>query len=213
MNGLINSKLNNKWVEWITLVVVLLIAAIIFKMVFFPAVEKGEIANSVNDDWKDESRLIDKIKNGEEVEDNGEYSDSIETTIKLFFVGANENSLDLFSPVIDGKVLTNDFILKFDTSDLMAKYNEAMERISHNGQIESIEIVGSNLIIGSSTRRVVVAIKYLDMDEPVRVGMEVTTFKEKDSVYYVIEVSYKNETVQFNVLSSFSFLFENCKDL
>ena len=40
---------------------------------------------------------------------------------------------------------------------------------------------------------------------------QIKTFKEKDSVYYVIEVSYKNETVQFNVLSSFSFLFENCK--
>lgn len=189
-NGLVNSKLNNKWVKGIALAVVLLIGVIIFKMVFFPAVEKGEVANSLNDDWKEESRLIDKIKNGEEIEDNGEYSDSIETTIKLFFVGANEGSLDLFSSVIDGSVLTNDFILKFDTSELMVKYNEAMQRISRNGQIESIEIVGSNLMVGSSNRRVVVAIKYLDLDEPIRVGVEVTNYKEEDS--------HNNESDSYN---------------
>ncbi|MBQ0139449.1 MAG: hypothetical protein KBT36_09145 [Kurthia sp.] len=197
-NGLLTSKLNNKWIKGIAIAVVLLLGAFILKVIFFPAVEKGELGNSVTDDWKDESRLIDKIKNGEEVEDNGEYSDSIETTIKLFFVGANESSLDLFSSVIDGKVLTNDFIFKVETDELMAKYNEAMARISRNGQIESVEIVGSNLMVGSNTRRVVVAIKYLDLAEPVRVGIEVTTYIEEDAHDEHVD-SYKQPLVSQSI--------------
>lgn len=179
-SSLKKSKLNNKWIKGITLVVLLLTIALGVKILLFPAVEKGEVANSLNEDWKEEARLIDKIKNGEEVDDNGEYSDEIETTIKLFFVASNERSLDLFSTTIDGEIITRDFILKYDTSDLMSKYNEAMDRISRNGRIESVEILGSTIMIGTSKRRVVVGIKYLDLDEPIRVGLEIDTFKSEE---------------------------------
>lgn len=170
-----SSKLNNKWVKIAVALSTLIFIILIGKVLLFPSVEKGEVASSEN--MTASIELMHKVANGEDVEASID-TENIETTIQLFFAGANEASLDLFASVLDPYQIQNDFILKFEFSELENKYNEAMSRISRDGQIEAVDIVSSTRLIGMGKRRVVVDIHYYDLEKPVRASLIVESVEE-----------------------------------
>ena len=196
-------RLRHKWIMRIAAVIAVLAIVLLLKVVLYPAVKTGELINSSTQEWTDTVNLFDNIKSGEVVS-TSESSSDIETSLKLFFVGANESSLDMFSSVIDPERLSHDFLLKYDFDELISKYNEAMVRLSRNGQIESVNIINSNRIIGAN-RRVVFDIKYEDKPNPIRANVEFKVIKEEES-HDEETATYKQPLISSSIWSLIEFL-------
>lgn len=145
--------------------------------------------------WSNSTSDISAFKDGDisklALTDEESYS-SVEAAISLFFSYAQHRETDLFASAVNYEQFQSDFF-QYDVTERHGKIEEALNRISRNGQLEGISVVKSGWALEPDTVRLVVDLKYKDLNEPVRISVLVAGEDEYEAetdettkVYYVV---------------------------
>ncbi|WP_079524072.1 hypothetical protein [Solibacillus isronensis] len=156
----------NAWIKWVCLAIGILILGVLIKAIFFPAIPKGDIGGKDSDTWQQMADLND----GEITTVDFNISD-LDSVINMFFMSANRMDDDMMTSVMTPEMIASDFSERNETGELdkiFALYEEAMTRLSRNGTIDKIEVVGGNKMMGGK-QRVRINIYYSALDTPVNI--------------------------------------------
>lgn len=145
--------------------------------------------------WTNSSSDISAFKSGDirklALTDEKSYS-SVEAAISMFFSYAQHGEADLFASSLNHEQFQKDFF-QYDVPERHGKIEEALNRISRKGQLESISVVKNGWALEPDTVRLVVDLYYKDLNEPVRIGVLIAGEEEYEAeteeitkVYYVV---------------------------
>lgn len=156
----------NTWIKWVCLAIGILALAICIKVIFFPSIPKGNIGGKDSDTWQQMAELND----GEITTVDFNISD-LDSVINMFFMSANRMDIDMMTSVMTPEMIASDFSERTEAGELdeiFALYEEAMTRLSRNGTIEKIEVVGGNKMMNGK-QRVRLNLYYSELDTPVNI--------------------------------------------
>lgn len=199
-----DNVLKKTWFKIFAVLFVLGLGFGIFKVYLSPTVTKGEIGNKevwdsyedVDSDFHAKSKTLDGIEVEVEKTESTVDSRDIETVIIEFFNTANTNNSDLFVSSLTPEQLDKDFSKYTTVSERFQKIDEAMNRISRNGQIEKIDVIRSLMVLEKGAVRVVIDVYYKDLAEPLRINLIVKMLEQ-----YAFNAS-KGETMKFPYVST-----------
>lgn len=172
------------WFKVLSVLFVILVGFVIYKVYFTPDIKKGVIGNKTI--WEDfelqaeEFESKSKTLNGvEEIENTVPSIDGskVESVINYFFFTANSNNADLFVSTLNPELLNKDFP-ELNIQERFRKIDESMNRISRNGQIEKIEVIRSLWVMESKAVRAVLDIYYKDLKKPIRINLIVKKIEQ-----------------------------------
>lgn len=174
------------WFKVFIVFVILLLIVVLYLAFVNPPIKKGEIGNEQV--WQDYEEVAVTFNNlefeGVEFEDaNGESPDSnlnseeLETSINMFFFAANKSEQSIFTSSIAHEILEKDFF-EYGLQERFAKIEEAMQRISRNSTLTSVEVIRTLPYLKKDVTRVVLDLSYSDLAEPIRVNVLMKTNKE-----------------------------------
>lgn len=169
----------NTWIKWICLAIGILALAVCIKVIFFPSIPKGDIGGKDSDTWQQMAELND----GEITTVDFNISD-LDSVINMFFMSANRMDIDMMTSVMTPEMIASDFSERTERGELdeiFALYEEAMTRLSQNGTIEKIEIVGGNKMLGGK-QRVRLNLYYSELDTPANITLIVKMETDELSV-------------------------------
>lgn len=95
----------------------------------------------------------------------------------MFFFAANKSEQGIFTSSISHEILEKDFF-KYSLQERFVKLDEAMQRISRNGKLSSVEVVRTLPYLKKGVSRIVLELFYNDLTEPIRVSVLMKTKKE-----------------------------------
>jgi|GEM_PF-2205865 len=172
------------WFKVLSVLFVILVGFVIYKVYFTPDIKKGVIGNKTI--WEDfelqaeEFERKSKTLNGvEEIENTVPSIDGskVESVINYFFFTSNSNNADLFVSTLNPELLNKDFP-ELNIQERFRKIDESMNRISRNGQIEKIEVIRSLWVMESKAVRAVLDIYYKDLKKPIRINLIVKKIEQ-----------------------------------
>ncbi|PIJ97989.1 hypothetical protein [Lysinibacillus sphaericus] len=172
------------WFKVLSVLFVILVGFVIYKVYFTPDIKKGVIGNKTI--WEDfelqaeEFERKSKTLNGvEEIENTVPSIDGskVESVINYFFFTANSNNADLFVSTLNPELLNKDFP-ELNIQERFRNIDESMNRISRNGQIEKIEVIRSLWVMESKAVRAVLDIYYKDLKKPIRINLIVKKIEQ-----------------------------------
>lgn len=169
----------NTWIKWVCLAIGILALAVCIKVIFFPSIPKGDIGGKDSDTWQQMAELND----GEITTVDFNISD-LDSVINMFFMSANRMDIDMMTSVMTHEMIASDFSERTERGELdeiFALYEEAMTRLSQNGTIEKIEIVGGNKMLGGK-QRVRLNLYYSELDTPANITLIVKMETDELSV-------------------------------
>lgn len=169
----------NTWIKWICLAIGILALAVCIKVIFFPSIPKGDIGGKDSDTWQQMAELND----GEITTVDFNISD-LDSVINMFFMSANRMDIDMMTSVMTPEMIASDFSERTERGkldEIFALYEEAMTRLSQNGTIEKIEIVGGNKMLGGK-QRVRLNLYYSELDTPANITLIVKMETDELSV-------------------------------
>ncbi|MEK5187205.1 MULTISPECIES: hypothetical protein [Solibacillus] len=169
----------NTWIKWVCLAIGILALAVCIKVIFFPSIPKGDIGGKDSDTWQQMAELND----GEITTVDFNISD-LDSVINMFFMSANRMDIDMMTSVMTPEMIASDFSERTERGELdeiFALYEEAMTRLSQNGTIEKIEIVGGNKMLGGK-QRVRLNLYYSELDTPANITLIVKMETDELSV-------------------------------
>lgn len=175
------------WFKVVTVLLILIVGFCLYKAYFSPSITKGEIGNenvwneldSFAANFKTKSKSLDGV---EEVENlDFAFDDSkLETVINTFFYTANTGNTDLFLSTINPEQIDADFS-SFLLKERFNKIDDAMKRISRNGQLDKLNVVRSFWVLESKALRVVLDVYYKDLEKPIRMNMIIKKIEQEHS--------------------------------
>ncbi len=175
------------WFKVVSVLTILLVGFCLYKAYFSPSITKGEIGNE--NVWKELDSFASSFKSksktfdGVEEVDNSDYAfddSKLETVINTFFYTANTGNTDLFLSTINPEQIDADFS-SFQLIDRLNKIDDAMNRISRNGQIDKVDVIRSLWVLESKALRVVLDVYYKDLEKPVRMNMIIKKIEQEHS--------------------------------
>lgn len=169
----------NTWIKWVCFAIGILALAVCIKLIFFPSIPKGDIGGKDSDTWQQMAELND----GEITTVDFNISD-LDSVINMFFMSANRMDIDMMTSVMTPEMIASDFSERTERGELdeiFALYEEAMTRLSQNGTIEKIEIVGGNKMLGGK-QRVRLNLYYSELDTPANITLIVKMETDELSV-------------------------------
>lgn len=188
----------------ITCVFLLLILLLVIYLIWkTPDVEKGEVGTE--ESWENfQQELVNFRENEESLEnhethhDNGtsiEGTRNVEDGIEFFFLTVKAEDTDLFGSSITTERFQNDFF-HYGVIERIDKMEEAMKRITRDGQLEQIEIVQNLWQFDKHSTQVVVDLNYKDQVEPIRINIKMTSSEYFDP--HSEEEDYTDSVYQVN---------------
>ncbi|MER2006380.1 MAG: hypothetical protein ABS939_02915 [Psychrobacillus sp.] len=185
----------NAWVKWVCSGVGILVLFLIIKIAFFPSIEKGHIGGNESDKWAQMEKLVE----GESGEIDFDLT-TLDSVLSMFFMSANRMDVDMMLSVMTIEQSNEDFAGRTnDLEELFGLYNESMKKLTRNGAIDSIEIVGGNKMIGGNVR-VRVNVTYRDLAKPVEL---VIILKAEEDTLSVGDFTEEVTEEQFEVKQYF----------
>lgn len=185
----------NAWVKWVCSGVGILVLFLIIKIAFFPSIEKGYIGGNESDKWAQMEKLVE----GESGEIDFDLT-TLDSVLSMFFMSANRMDVDIMLSVMTIEQSDEDFAGRTnDLEELFGLYDESMKKLSRNGGIDSIEIVGGNKMIGGNVR-VRVNVTYRDLAKPVEL---VIILKAEEDTISVGDFTEEVTEEQFEVKQYF----------
>lgn len=184
----------NTWIKWVCLAIGILALAVCIKVIFFPSIPKGDIGGKDSDTWQQMAELND----GEITTVDFNISD-LDSVINMFFMSANRMDIDMMTSVMTPEMIASDFSERTERGELdeiFALYEEAMIRLSQNGTIEKIEIIGGNKMLGGK-QRVRLNLYYSELDTPANITLIVKMETDELSVSDYTGETGNEEQVKF----------------
>ncbi|MFY0520562.1 hypothetical protein ACOMCU_22435 [Lysinibacillus sp. UGB7] len=165
------------WFKVLSALFIFIVGFGLYKAYFSPKITKGEIGNEsiwnefdkLSSEFERKSKTLDGVEDVENPVSSIDGS-KLETVINEFFYTANKNNADLFISTIHPDQVNTDFA-SFHLKERFNKIDEAMSRISRNGQIEKVNVVRSLWVLESKAVRVVLDVYYKDLDNPIRMNL------------------------------------------
>lgn len=195
--------IKKNWFKVLVVILILIVGLLIYKAYFSPTIKKGEIGNEST--WKDydslakefdsTSKTLEGIESETENSIPGFDSRKMETVITEFFVTADMKNSDLFISAMNPEQVDKDFS-QYQLKERLDKIDEAMSRISRNGQLDKVEVVRSLWVLESKAVRVVLDVHYKNLAEPVRINLIVKMLEQ-----YQFNAS-EGETIELPYISS-----------
>ncbi|MEB2280108.1 hypothetical protein LAV73_08880 [Lysinibacillus xylanilyticus] len=184
----IKDKIINKtWFKVVTVLIILIVGFCLYKAYFSPNITKGEIGNE--NVWKEFDSFAASFKtksktlDGVETVENSDFAfddSKLETVINTFFYTANTGNADLFLSTINPEQIDDDFS-SFLLNERFNKIDDAMNRISRNGQLDKVNVVRSFWVLESKALRVVLDVYYKDLEKPIRMNMIIKKIEQEHS--------------------------------
>ncbi|WP_447403089.1 hypothetical protein ACE1MS_22985 (plasmid) [Lysinibacillus sp. fkY74-1] len=195
--------LSKVWFKVVLFFVVVIIGFVFYKAYFSPSINKGEIGNentlieydSLASEFDKTSKTLDGIEVEVEKSTSNFDSRKMETVITEFFSMANMNNADLFISSMNPEQIDADFSSNL-LKERLEKIDEAMSRLSRDGQLDKVEVVRSIWVLESNAVRVVLDIHYKDLSEPIRINLIVKMLEQ-----YQFNAS-EGETIDLPYISS-----------
>lgn len=184
----------NTWIKWVCLAIGILALAVCIKVIFFPSIPKGDIGGKDSSTWQQMAKLND----GEITTVDFNISD-LDSVINMFFMSANRMDINMMTSVMTPEMIASDFSERTERGELdeiFALYEEAMTRLSQNGTIEKIEIVGGNKMLGDK-QRVRLDLYYSELDIPANITLIVKMETDELSVSDYTGETENEEQVKF----------------
>lgn len=184
----------NTWIKWVCLAIGILALLICIKVIFFPSIPKGDIGGKDSSTWQQMAKLND----GEITTVDFNISD-LDSVINMFFMSANRMDINMMTSVMTPEMIASDFSERTERGELdeiFALYEEAMTRLSQNGTIEKIEIVGGNKMLGDK-QRVRLDLYYSELDIPANITLIVKMETDELSVSDYTGETENEEQVKF----------------
>lgn len=184
----------NTWIKWVCLAIGILALAVCIKVIFFPSIPKGDIGGKDSDTWQQMAELND----GEITTVDFNISD-LDSVINMFFMSANRMDIDMMTSVMTPEMIASDFSERTERGkldEIFALYEEAMIRLSQNGTIEKIEIIGGNKMLGGK-QRVRLNLYYSELDTPANITLIVKMETDELSVSDYTGETGNEEQVKF----------------